>query len=107
MVNAVVGQTGLPFMLEIVEIDENNVETILDPTGATTKQIEFSGPNNINFRKTATDNLSNGKWFLTYTDPNNSSILTKKGKWKMRHYVVKSNGKISIGNTTKQFEVDA
>ena len=106
MTNPTVSQTGIPFEVEIIEEDQNGTQTPLDPTGATTKQIEFFGPQGINFKKNATESTSGGNWFLTYTDPDTSSILTKAGWWKMRHYIVKSDGKLSIGNKFVEFEVD-
>ena len=100
-----IGQTGLPFEIEITEEDEHAVQTPLDPTGATTIQIEFFGPNNIHFKKVAVSSFVTPKWFLTYTDPNTSSILTKAGKWKMGYYLVMADSKIKKASMFVQFEV--
>jgi len=100
-----IGQTGLPFEIEITEEDESAVQTPLDPTGATTIQIEFFGPNNTHFKKDAVSSQSMGKQLLTYTDPNTSSILTKAGKWKMGHYIVMADSKIKKASVFVQFEV--
>ena len=105
MVNPRIGQTGLVFEVQTIEEDESGTQTPLNPSTATTKQIEFFGPQGINFKKDASESQSGSDWFLTYTDPDTSSILTKPGTWYMAHHIVKSDGKISRGSPTP-FEVD-
>lgn len=77
MANPRVGQTGLVFELTTIEEDENGNQTPLDPTSATTRQIEFFGPQGINFKKDATAFTSTT---ITFTDSNSSSILEKDRK---------------------------
>lgn len=105
MTNPRVGQTGLSFEVQIIEEDQNGTQTALNPTTAITKQIEFFGPQGINFKKNANESQVGADWFLTYTDPSSSSIITKSGTWYMSHHVVKFDGKISKGKPVP-FEVD-